>query len=83
VTMSRTAVYVPSNFTVEKGAVINFENCAVIERNEHNMLHANVFMNRFKGEVNLIDSDIYIDDSTVKFIDKIEAYAGAREELLA
>lgn len=83
--MSRTRVFVPSNFAVDyDGLKLKILNCKVIKYDGINMTYANRFLNEFKGNVTLIDCDIYTEDNPLNFIDKIEFLTGKqREEFLS
>lgn len=76
----RPTMYVPSNFTVEEGAHINLEGCAII--GVENIPLVNNFKHTFKDGDELIDWIIFTEDHPVEFVDKLESYSKMGERLL-
>jgi hypothetical protein len=75
-------MFVPKNFTVAPNTNIIFKDCTLRVYNPQNPPTVNIFKNHFEGEVVLENLIIYIEDTPIEFVDKIEYYTGKQEEML-
>lgn len=75
-------MFVPSNFTVAPNTTVIFKDCELRNRQGFEWLEVNCFKDHFAGNETLEDWEIWIEDSPVEFLDKIEAYTGVQKERL-
>lgn len=75
-------MFVPSNFTVDKGTTLSFTGCTINHLQGNEGITFNSFKSHFDGDIELDGWEIWTQDTPHKFIDKFEAYSGSQEELL-
>lgn len=82
--MSRTRVFIPSNFTVDRSKFINlsinrkniFDASRINDRSYH------IFKDNLTGEEDLSQCDVYIEDNIAVFLDKLDLIFYKQEERL-
>jgi hypothetical protein len=79
---SKKRMYVPVNFTVAPDTKMTIENCTVNSREGFEHLTMNCYKDHFEGEVHLEDWEIWVDESPIVFMDKLNYYLGTQEERL-
>ncbi|MGH0831226.1 hypothetical protein ACQVTX_23410 [Bacillus pretiosus] len=79
---SKKRMFIPSNFTVAPNTTVTFKGCTLRNRQGFEWLEVNCFKDHFAGNEVLEDWEIWIEDSAVEFLDKIEAYTGVQPERL-
>ncbi len=75
-------MFIPSGFTVEPNTTVTFKGCTLRNKQPFEWLSVNCFKDHFAGIEVLEDWEIWIEDSAVEFLDKIEAYTGVQSERL-